>query len=109
LDAVLSQTIPGPPPGAAAVVFEVDELEGVVAVLVGVDVVAGVEAVAGELVLEPVDGVVVVVLVDVEVVPVGLVELEAEGLEEVDVLVAPHHVFTPLWPTHAPILVDALE
>jgi hypothetical protein len=59
--------------------------------------------------LEPVDGVVVVVLVDVEVVPVGLVELEAEGLEGVDVLVAPHHVFTPLWPTHAPILVDALE
>jgi hypothetical protein len=111
----LSHTSPGPPPGAAVAVFEDDELDGGVAVLDGAGVAAGVAAGAGaaavELVLAPVEGVIVVVFV--EVVVEGLVvELDLEGLVvelEVDDLVAPHQVFTPLWPTQAPILVDALE
>jgi hypothetical protein len=119
LDAVLSHTSPGPPPGAAAVVFADDvELEGVDAVLdgvavvvvVGVDVAAGVEAVVVELVLVLVEGVVVVVLVEEVVLVDGVVFVVLVDVEVVvDDFVAPHQVFTPLWPTQAPILVDALE
>ena len=68
------------------------------------DVDVEVEGDAGVVVLELPEELVVVLLVDVDEVEEGLlVELD------VDDLVAPHHVLTPLWPTQAPILVDALE
>jgi hypothetical protein len=111
---VLSHTSPGPPPGAGVVFFAVEELdfedddELVEVELLDdeVDVLddVGVEDDAGVAVLELLEELVVVLLLGVDEVEEDLlVELEVEAL------VAPHHVLTPLWPTQAPILVDALE